>query len=383
VRCYTPRMFLATVLVLAPAAPQQPGAVATTETPIAVRLTATEPGPGSQLRWSPKGATVTLRADGDRLAGSFPLGPAGTPPVRVELSRSPGADHFDRLALDCDRDGRFGDDERQQTTPKENRGKWWSSFEATVQVPSGTGEHATRQPYPMALWFVFDPQEPEAAPALRWSRRGWHEGSFDCAGQTVHVLLTESAMDGIFTAADSWQIGADRAAMLDGEARPLSTHNWLGERAFRITAFAPDGTSLAIAPFDPGITRAEEKDKNDHTKADRLAKRAEVPLAFGHDLAAALVAAARDGKRVFVDFETTWCGPCAAMDRLVYTAADVVAAANDVIAVKVDGDEHRDLVKQYAVAGYPTLLLLGPDGKELRRTSGYQGVAAMVLFFAK
>ena len=31
---------------------------------------------------------------------------------------------------------------------------------------------------------------------------------------------------------------------------------------------------------------------------------------------------------------------------------------------------------------YPTLILLGPDGKEIRRAVGYRSVAQMVEFFA-
>jgi thiol-disulfide isomerase/thioredoxin len=85
---------------------------------------------------------------------------------------------------------------------------------------------------------------------------------------------------------------------------------------------------------------------------------------------------------VFVDFETTWCGPCKQMDQWVYTAHDVVAAATDtgVRAVKLDGDVERDLVKKYEVKGYPTLLLLDGTGAVVRRATGYQSVAAMARF---
>ena len=379
------RMLLACLVVLS--VPQDPAHAAPPAT-IRVAMTAKVPGEAGSLRWSPKGATVPLAAPADAkdqqvLAGEFALGPDGVPPVRVELRKSPGAERFDRLAIDCDRDGAFGDDELLTTTPKEQRGKWWSSFEATAAVPVAAQQGAERQPYPLALWFVFDPTEPDTKPALRWSRRGWHEGAFEFDGKPVHVLLTEAQMDGVFTAGDMWQLGADRDAMLRGDARSLATHAWVRGRAFRVAEFAPDGRSITVAPFDPGITEAEERDRADLMKADRTAKRAERPLAFGHDLAAALAEAATSHKRVFVDFETTWCGPCKQMDALVYVAADVVAAAADVIAVKVDGDEHKELVKRYGVAAYPTMLLLDEAGAVQRRAVGYQGVAAMVAFFGK
>ncbi len=360
---------------------QEPQAAA----PVVVALAPRAPRDGESLRWSPKGATVPLAKDGEVLRGAFALGPADTAPVQVELSRSPGSAHVDRLAVDCDRDGVFGDAERFVCAPKEQRGKWWSSFEATVRVPFGSGERAVVQPYPMSLWFVADPTLPPDAPsALRWSRRGWHQGTFTHGGEQRHVLVTEMRMDGVFTADDAWQLGVDGASMRAAPNRSLGTHAWVGGRAFRATAVTADGSELTLEPFDPGVTEAEERDLADRTKADRAAKRADHPLAFRGDLAAALADAKRDGKRVFVDFVTTWCGPCKEMDRIVYTAADVVAAASgSVIAVQLDGDEQRELVAKYGVKGYPTLLLLDADGAVLRRASGYQGVAAMVRFLGQ
>jgi thiol:disulfide interchange protein len=139
---------------------------------------------------------------------------------------------------------------------------------------------------------------------------------------------------------------------------------------------------VRLEPCAPQLTEAEERERADTLRVDREAKRAAAPLAFGKDLAAALAAAAVDGKRVFVDFETTWCGPCKQMDQWVYTAHDVVAAATDtgVRAVKLDGDVERDLVKKYEVKGYPTLLLLDGTGAVVRRATGYQSVAAMARF---
>jgi thiol-disulfide isomerase/thioredoxin len=373
-------MLLLTVLVSV--LPQHP-AVAKAGQPAQVPLIARSPSDGQSLRWSPKAAAVSLQQRGDKLIGDFELGPKGAPSVRVELHPSKDSKRIDCLAVDCDRDGRFSDAERFTCTPTERRQKWWSSFEATVQVPVGAEPGAATYAYPMALWFVVDPREPDAKLQLRWSRRGWHEGQFVFDGKPVYVLLTESRMDGVFTAGDRWQLGDDRKAMLQGEARELSGHNWLNGQAFRLTSFAANGQELRIEPFDPGFTEAEERERNDRTKADRMAKRAKEPVPFGHDFAAAMAEAVRTKKRVFVDFETTWCGPCKLMDQWIYTAADVVAAAEQTIAVKVDGDKHRDLVKKYEVKAYPTMLLLGPDGAVLHRAVGYQGVAQMVAFFTK
>jgi thiol-disulfide isomerase/thioredoxin len=360
--------------------PQQPAAPATTAPPIAeIRCElaappAFEPG----LRWSPKGASVPLQRDGDALRGSFHLGHAGSRPIDVRLEQSAAAGHYDVLRLDCDRDGAFGEAERFLATPKEQRGKWWSSFRATVQVPLADGK-ATR-PYPMDLWFVADPQAPDAPPALRWSRRGWCEGQCTVGGAPALVLVTEMNMDGVFDQRDSWAIARDREALLLAPSRSLEGHVWLDGKAYRCAVLDPDGRSIAFAAFDPGITEADEKAKADITAPDRAAARAAAPLAFGKDLAAALATAKQQHKRVFADFQTTWCGPCRTMEQLVYTAKDVVDAAADCVPVALDGDDQRALVARYAVTAYPTMLLLDGDGNELARAVGYRGVAAMTQF---
>jgi len=105
-------------------------------------------------------------------------------------------------------------------------------------------------------------------------------------------------------------------------------------------------------------------------------------VTFMDDYATAEATARREGKPLFIDFETTWCGPCKLMDQWVYTADSVVNAARAVVAVKVDGDDHPDLATGHGVVGYPTMILIGPDGTEMRRLSGYESVAAMTTFLA-
>jgi protein disulfide-isomerase len=68
------------------------------------------------------------------------------------------------------------------------------------------------------------------------------------------------------------------------------------------------------------------------------------------------------------------------MDEWVYTADAVVDAAGGLVAVKVDGDERLDLKERFGVTGFPTVILLSPDGTEIRRASGYVSVAEMAEF---
>jgi thiol-disulfide isomerase/thioredoxin len=345
-----------------------------------VALAPRAPTKAESLRWSPKGAKVELAAKDGALSGAFELGPRGLAPVGVRLEKLSGAAHIDVLWLDANRDGRFDAAERLATTPSETRGKWWSSFEAELPVPiHGPGiEAPASRAYPLSLWFVEDPQEPDAAPVLRWSRRGWHEGECTVGGKPAFVLVTELELDGVFDQRDSWALARERDKLLGASSRALDGHAWLDGKAYRPTAIDPHGRTLAFEPFDPGLTEAEEAAKQDRYAPDRAAPRAATPLAFGRDLAAALARAKQERKRVLVDFETAWCGPCKTMDQLVYSAAAVVDGAKDTFAVKVDGDEQRELVKKYGVSAYPTLILLDAQGRELRRAVGYRSVAEMV-----
>jgi thiol-disulfide isomerase/thioredoxin len=350
--------------------------------PITATLAPRAPDESESLRWSPKAASVALERKEGALAGSLRLGASEAPSVAVRLEKTAGAARFDVLCLDLDRNGRFDASERLTTTPKETRAKWWSSFDSEIPLPvpadASANTPARTRPYPLSLWFVEDPAEPDAKPALRWTRRGWHEGQVTLDGKPAFVLLNDMELDGRFDQRDAWALARERKGLFSAEARSLETHVWLDGKAWRAVAVDPHGRSLAFESFDPGITEAEEKAKADLYAPDRAAPRAKVPLAFGHDLAAALERAKREKKRVLVDFETTWCGPCKVMDQLVYSAQPVVDAAREVIAVKLDGDEHRDLVKRYKVEGYPTMILLDADGKELRRGSGYHSVVEMV-----
>jgi hypothetical protein len=91
---------------------------------VTVQLTPRAPDPQHELMWFPKGAKVPLDRHGAALDGALALGPAGSRPIGVRLSRTPGAAHFDVLDVDVNRDGTFEPVERVTSVPAQKRAKW-------------------------------------------------------------------------------------------------------------------------------------------------------------------------------------------------------------------------------------------------------------------
>ncbi len=86
----------------------------------------------------------------------------------------------------------------------------------------------------------------------------------------------------------------------------------------------------------------------------------------------ALTAAKQEKKLVFIDFYTTWCGPCKKMSTQVFPQKNVGDFMNaKFIPLKMDAEkEGLELAKKYQVKAYPTYIILNAEGKEEARFSG-------------
>jgi len=102
----------------------------------------------------------------------------------------------------------------------------------------------------------------------------------------------------------------------------------------------------------------------------------------------ALATAKAENKRVMLDFTgSDWCGPCIALNKRVFTQPEFMEyAAKNLVLVEVDYPKRKvlpddvkaqneRLMKQYGIEdkGFPTIILLGPDGKSLGEFTGYGG----------
>jgi thiol:disulfide interchange protein len=101
------------------------------------------------------------------------------------------------------------------------------------------------------------------------------------------------------------------------------------------------------------------------------------------------VRAAEAKKPILLEFTgSDWCPPCKMMDKQVFsTEAFQKFAGSNLIFVKLDFPQAKPqtdeikarneaLAKKFNVEGFPTVVLLSPEGKELAREVGYMGGGA-------
>lgn len=94
---------------------------------------------------------------------------------------------------------------------------------------------------------------------------------------------------------------------------------------------------------------------------------------FEGSLEEAQALAAKEGKLIFMDAYTTWCGPCKRMSREVFTADEVGAFYNKhFVNIKVDMEkgEGPRLAGRYRVTSYPSLFFLNEKGEVVHAAKG-------------
>ena len=101
------------------------------------------------------------------------------------------------------------------------------------------------------------------------------------------------------------------------------------------------------------------------------------------DYDAALAQAAAEKKPILLEFTgSDWCPPCKMMTAQIFDTHEFTEFAKaNLVAVKLDypqakpqSDElkaqNQKLAEQFAIQGYPTVVLLSSEGKEIARNIG-------------
>jgi len=72
-------------------------------------------------------------------------------------------------------------------------------------------------------------------------------------------------------------------------------------------------------------------------------------------------------RATLVQFSTAFCAPCRATRRIL---AEVAGMIDGVAHVEIDAESHLDLVRRLDIRRTPTILVVGPDGRIVKRASG-------------
>lgn len=95
----------------------------------------------------------------------------------------------------------------------------------------------------------------------------------------------------------------------------------------------------------------------------------------------AMSKATAENKLIFLDAYTSWCGPCKEMSDHVFPKPEVGDFFNKrFICLKIDMDkgEGPELLKQFGIKAFPTLLVLDASGKEMHRVVGGRDAKGLI-----
>lgn len=104
------------------------------------------------------------------------------------------------------------------------------------------------------------------------------------------------------------------------------------------------------------------------------------------DYAAALAKAKAENKHVLLDFTgSDWCGWCIRLKKEVFSQKDFIDfASQHYVLVELDfprkkklpaetAKQNRELQDKFQIEGYPTVIILDADGREIGRTGYMEG----------
>jgi len=350
------------------------------------------------LKELPVGAPLPEGAVRPAKSGVIKVGPDGASWIPVLATAS--ATHREDLCLiylDRNRNGNFTDDGAPLAgVPTQNAKTkaWWTSVnKVELSVPYAAQKSA--EPYLVKFWIVRD--DSTAAPdVLRFSVGSWRYGTATINGARALVAAMDSDNDALFTKEDSWSVlgadepKADTAVLTIAEARPMNRLMFVPtatkELALEFRSFSPDGRAINFAVIDRPVSKLADRAPDDALREERGRPRTKTEFKWAHGskgLAAAIAQAKVTGKKIILDFEATWCGPCHTMDQWIWNDEQVAGALNaGFIGVKIDVDLEKPLVKRFQTKGYPTMIVLDKAAKEIQRVVEYQSSKQMLAFLS-
>jgi thioredoxin-like negative regulator of GroEL len=96
------------------------------------------------------------------------------------------------------------------------------------------------------------------------------------------------------------------------------------------------------------------------------------PAANDADIERAFVIARAENKPVLLYWGAKWCPPCNQLKATLFNRHDFIERSKSLVPVEIDGDRPgaQKLGSRFKVSGYPTMVLVRPDGAEITRLPG-------------
>ncbi|WP_299467999.1 DUF255 domain-containing protein [uncultured Gimesia sp.] len=96
------------------------------------------------------------------------------------------------------------------------------------------------------------------------------------------------------------------------------------------------------------------------------------------DLKQAAQQARTEEKAMLIQIGASWCGFCHKMEKETYRDPKVIRHVNSCfIPIRVDADQHAELVEAIGISGLPTTAIITPQLKIVKKISGYVAAQEM------
>src|SRR3954449_2787420 len=104
-------------------------------------------------------------------------------------------------------------------------------------------------------------------------------------------------------------------------------------------------------------------------------------ISWRSDFRPAEAEARAQGPLLWVQFTGSWCPNCVRLEREAFVNPRVVGHARDsFVPVKLQSEQHEDLVDRFGLTGIPATLLIAPGGQVIARHEGYVDTATFRSF---
>ena len=102
------------------------------------------------------------------------------------------------------------------------------------------------------------------------------------------------------------------------------------------------------------------------------------------DLHRAEIEARAQNRLLWVQFTGSWCPNCVRLERESFVHPQVVGHARDFfVPVKIQSEQHEDLVERFGLTGIPATILVKPSGEVVARHEGYVDAATFGTFLER